>query len=203
MAVDYTKVLAAFRHNAFEAEFFDTAQECVQWILAHVEAGADIGFGGSKTVEAMGLYEKLAEDGHPVHWHWKEAKSDWKSVKERARQAPYYICSANALTEDGKIIQMDGASNRVSAMVYGPDEVFIPVGVNKLCPDLEAARERLFGEVGSKISQMVDYRNPCKKTGRCHDCNSPDRCCRVEMILHKCPHTVRMWVLLIDEELGF
>jgi hypothetical protein len=201
--IDYPTLEKALKKNEFTPYLFETIFDAIDYLLKTLNPAESIGMGGSMTIQDSGLYEKLIEAGYQVHWHWNAPIEQWYEIREEARHAVIYICTANSVSMDGKLVFMDGASNRVSAMLYGPRDVYLLVGKNKICTDLSSARKRIFDVVAPKISKLKNYKTPCKETGKCYDCATTDRCCRVEVILHKKPRDVNMHVFLIDEELGY
>jgi hypothetical protein len=114
-----------------------------------------------------------------------------------------YLTSTNALTLDGKLVNMDGAGNRVASMIFGHKRVYVIVGKNKICKDYEEASKRIKNVAAPKNAKRLNTNTPCRFTGSCNDCSSPDRLCNVEVILHRNPAGSNVNIFLIDEELGF
>ena len=126
------KTAVALERRHFKAAVFKTAQEAAAFILSDMPDGASVAFGGSTTCQQMGLAQLLRENGHEVLWHWEVAPAERPALLHQAMNAQVYICSANALTQDGLLVQIDGNGNRVAAMCYGPSTVYVVVGRNKL-----------------------------------------------------------------------
>ena len=120
------------RDRGFDAAVFKSAEDAASFILSDVPAGKTVACGGSMTVKQMDLHTKLREQGHTVLWHWEAAPADRPSLLREAMNVPVYLCSANAITEDGLIVQIDGNGNRVGAMCYGPETVYVIIGRNKI-----------------------------------------------------------------------
>lgn len=162
-----------------------------------------VGIGGSKTVKQIGLYDALTAQGNEVHWHWTVDKEHKKEARDRAIASDVYICSANALLDDGRIIQIDGTGNRVAGLLYGPPCVILIVGKQKLCPDYDTAIARIKRDACPENARRLGVNTPCALTGVCHDCRPPARMCNATVIIeyplriHKEFH-----VILVDEELG-
>lgn len=187
------------RHE-FKFHSFKTREEFSKFILGDIDRNTSIYFGGSKTVDELGLFESLNEEGYNVNWHWrKDEDSKNKIIGDRK----YYITSSNAVSRDGKLINMDGVGNRVSAMITGYDRVYVVVGRNKLVDTVEDGRERIKNTAAPLNAKRLKTKTPCVKTGRCMDCDSEDRICRAEVILHRNPSNSDIVVCLIDEELGY
>ena len=151
------------------------------------------------TAKQLGLYEKLC-GSNTVYWHWI---TPGKETLEKANAASVYITSANAISENGEILNIDGRGNRLAGQVFGQKKVYIVAGTNKICPDFESALERARGIAAVTNGNRFDYKIPCKIDGKCHDCRAAERICRALLVLW-CPlFDMEMEVVLIDEELGY
>ena len=128
------KTIKSLEGRGFRVSHFADAAQAAEHIVAGVR-GRSVGIGGSKTVEALGLYEKLAEQ-NTVYWHWKTPGRD---TLKAAALADVYVSSANAISEDGEILNIDGTGNRVAGMLFGHEKVYIVAGTNKIAPDYDAA----------------------------------------------------------------
>ncbi len=117
--------------------------------------------------------------------------------------ADFFISSANAITEDGVIINIDGNSNRVSAIAQGPKKVLFIIGMNKVCCDSDAAMKRARSVAAPVNAQRVGVSTPCVETGSCIDCKSPDTICCQFLITRFSRHKDRIHVILVNEDLGF
>ena len=160
-----------------------------------------MGFGGSITLQEMGLYEKLSAHNEVI-WHWKGDED----AHARAAQAQVYIASANGLAETGEIVNIDGAGNRVAGTLYGHERVYFVIGRNKLAPTFEEALWRARNIAAPKNAQRLGKKTPCAIKGdRCYDCKSPDRICRGLVVLWKPMMGMEQSteVLLVDEDLGY
>ncbi|HHW91522.1 MAG TPA: LUD domain-containing protein, partial [Firmicutes bacterium] len=115
----------------------------------------------------------------------------------------FYLASSNALTEDGRLVNIDGTGNRVMGMVYGPRRVILVVGSNKLAGSLEAALERIHREACPPNARRLKLQTPCAATGECNDCSSPDRMCKVTTIIEGKPGATDLEVILVGEKLGY
>ena len=168
--------------------------------LNRVIDGTTVGFGGSVTLQEMGLYESLGAH-NTVAWHWKQPEGDPLSA---AAAAEVYLTSVNALAETGEIVNMDGNGNRVASMLYGHRKVFFVIGRNKLAPTLEAAIHRTRNIAAPKNAQRLKRRTPCAiRADRCYHCSSPDRICCAMTILYRPMMNAEAEILLIDEDLGY
>ena len=130
------KTLENLSRNGFNAKYFGTAEQAADYLAAQLH-GKTIGFGGSVTLEQMQLFETLQKN-NTVYWHWKQTPAQ---ALENARSAQVYLTSANAVSETGEIVNIDGTGNRVASMLYGHEALYIVAGVNKLAPDLASAMD--------------------------------------------------------------
>lgn len=162
--------------------------------------GGSVGMGGSLTVEQCALYDALAARGNAVFWHWKGGPA----AKEGASRADYYVCSANAVTEDGVIVLTDGSGNRISALTYGPRNAILIVGANKAVRDIPAALSRIrSARCAGANARRLGLSTPCALTGECSDCSSPERICSVTAFFERPPKDLReFFVILVREEAG-
>ena len=176
---------------------FSTAAEAAAYLDSAID-GTTVGIGGSMTVQQMGLHEKLAAHNE-VHWHW----TDGPEARAKAAHADVYITSANGLTENGEIINIDGAGNRVASTLYGHKRVYFIIGRNKLAPTYDEALWRARNIAAPKNAQRLGKKTPCAVKGdRCYDCKSPDRICRGLVVLWGPSMGVETEIVLVDEDLG-
>lgn len=194
--MEKNKVLEAFRAHGFAVSYFDTAAEAKNYLLKEC-AGKTVAFGGSVTLDEMGIYEALKDAGEDVFWRWKD-NGDY------VQDSDIYLSSANALSETGEIINIDGRGNRVAAAIYGPKACFTVCGINKLAPSIETAVQRAREIAAPKNAQRLSCKTPCASDGKCHDCRSPGRICRALSILLAPPIGFeRCELVLIGETLGY
>jgi len=191
----------SLKANGFNVEIFNSAEEAKKALLKEIDINESVAFGGSITLDGLGLYEELKSRGNEVYWHWKV--EDKASERMKAATTDVYLTSTNALTLDGKLVNIDGAGNRVASMIFGHKRVYVLVGKNKICKDYEEAIKRIKNVAAPKNAKRLNTNTPCRFTGSCNDCNSPDRICNVEVILHKNPTGSNVNIFIIDEELGF
>ncbi|MDD4727007.1 MAG: lactate utilization protein [Tissierellia bacterium] len=190
-----------FEKKGYKVKCFIDSKSACEEILKDIKLEDTIGIGGSVTVLDMGLYQALSDRGNTVYWHWKS--EDKKESFKKAKDADIYLSSVNAITRDGKIVNMDGTSNRVSSMIYGHRDVYLIIGKNKLCDNYEAAIDRIYNICAPINAKRIKVNTPCASTGVCSDCDSPERICCTEVIFHKKPNGTNMTLYLVDEELGY
>ena len=196
---DFTKVQQALERRGYTVRTFAAAAEAAAYLDGAID-GKTVGFGGSATLDALGVYDKLAAH-NTVIWHWKQEAN---AARKAAMQTQVYLSSANGLAESGEIVNIDGTGNRVSATLFGHEKVYFVIGRNKLAPDYEKAVWRARNVAAPKRAQSMGCRTPCAaKADRCYDCKSPERICRGLSVIWGRPTPVEtMEVVLIGEELG-
>jgi hypothetical protein len=191
------------RDSGYLVKFFDTAIQASEYIDSQVDSQT-IGFGGSMTLEQMGLYEILNKH-NTVFWHQRipDGRTS-KEVRLHANGANIYISSVNGLAETGEIINIDGNCNRIASIFYGHEKVYLVVGKNKIEKDYDSALYRARNIAAPLNAKRVGVKTPCAVKGdKCYDCKSPERICRGLSVLWNKPMTGKFEVILIDEELGY
>ncbi|MCF6465711.1 lactate utilization protein [Clostridium sp. Cult2] len=192
---------SSLKRNGFQVKTFQNVQEAKEALMEAIDIDESVALGGSITLYELDIYEDFVKRGNETYWHWKG--EDRKRELKKAHTSKVYLTSTNALTLDGKLVNMDGVGNRVSSMFYGHERVYIIAGRNKICKDYEEAKKRIKNIAAPKNAQRLDVNTPCKFTGKCSDCDSPDRICNVEVIIHKNTSGSNINIYLIDEDLGY
>lgn len=184
-----------FTGRGFAFSYFPTAKEAAQY-LAETCAGQSVSLGGSVTLKEMGFPEAF-DSSTEVHWHWIDPSECFQTPD-------IYLTSANALSETGEIVNIDGNGNRVAGTLYGPGRCIFVCGINKLCPDLPSAIERARTIAAPLNAKRLNRKTPCAVDGKCHDCRAPERLCRA-MVIHMGPMKTmgKCELLLIGEKLGY
>ena len=197
---DLQAMADTLRRRHFQCTVFETAQQAKEAVLALIPPEKSVGFGGSVTVQDLKLYEDMAARGQQVYWHWQVEKEAMDDARQKAMNADWYLCSANALTEAGDIVNTDGSGNRVASMFYGPKEVLFIIGKNKLVKNYEAAIERIQTVAAPLNAKRLGTQTPCAVTGRCGECF---KMCHITGVLHAPTSGRTMHVFLVDEDLGY
>lgn len=192
-------------NHRFDAHFVNTPQSAVNLILDWVKTHDRFGFGGSATIKSLGIKDILLEMKKKVFDHNEEGLTPEKSLEYRKKQSACdcFLCSANALSQTGEIVNVDGIGNRTNAMCFGPQKVIVVAGINKVMPTLEAAIRRVKDVAAPMRAKSLGVETPCAVTGHCTDCNSPMRICNITAILHRKPMLTDISVIVVNEELGF
>lgn len=201
--MDFTTVEKNLNDRGFQVTIFENQEEAVKYLETQIN-GQTVGFGGSVTLEQMGLYEAL-QSHNQVFWHWRipEGKTG-REVKQAAAAAKVYISSVNALAKTGEIINIDGNCNRVSSIFYGHEKVYLILGENKIEEDYERALYRARNTAAPRNAKRLRINTPCAQKGeKCYDCKSPDRICRGLSVLWEKPTSGEFEVILVCQDLGF
>lgn len=196
--MDYQVLKKNFEDHRFQTAYFETKEEAVAYLKEKVN-GTTVGFGGSVTSQEMGLYELLGEN-NTVYWHWI---NPGRETLEKAQSAEVYILSANGVAETGEIVNIDGTGNRVATSIFGPKKVYYIVGKNKIAPDIMSAIKRAKDIAAAKNAVRLNRKTPCAATGKCHNCNSPERICGVTVIVERPSAGMEVEVLFVNEEMGY
>jgi len=198
------KALKALKDRNIYAEYVDNADQAREKVSSMVSNSSTVGIGGSITVQELDLENLLLNKDCIVFWHWHGTNQEEQdAIRRKAMTADFYICSSNALTLDGKLVNIDGTGNRVGAMVFGPRRVLIIVGVNKLTENLDTAMERIKTKACPPNARRLNKNTPCAETDQCPDCSSPHRMCNVTTIIEGKPGSIDLNVLIVGEELGY
>ena len=202
--MDFSKVREALEARGFSVAVCPTKEAASEYLNEKID-GMTVGFGGSMTLGEMGLYDSLSRH-NTMHDHWHVPKGcSPDEARVAAMSTEVYLTSANGLAETGELINIDGTGNRVAATLYGHEEVWFVVGVNKIAPDYAAALWRARNIASPKNAQRIGTKTPCAAKGdKCYDCHSPERICRGVVTLLKKPTGIkRAYVVLVEEELGY
>ncbi|MDO5116786.1 MAG: lactate utilization protein [Synergistaceae bacterium] len=198
-------VCKALEARGFHALYAENAKAACESALEMIEDGATVGIPGTVTVREIGLPERLVEKGCRIYEHWLSNMTPEERVSALLNelQADWFLTSANALSMDGTIVNIDGMGNRVSAMSWAPGKILYIIGVNKITPDVHSALSRARSIASPPNALRNGRKTPCVTTGRCMDCNSPDRICRVVTMIERAPMGRDCRVIIVGEELGY
>ncbi|MDY6838820.1 MAG: lactate utilization protein [Thermodesulfobacteriota bacterium] len=203
---DVKKQLEANNFEAFVAENAAKARQIVlQEILPKIRAKS-VSWGGSLTFVSSGLYDVLKDDRKMKVLDVFDKERPRKETAELRRQAllvDLFVTGTNAVTETGKLVNLDMYGNRVAAITFGPKYVIILVGRNKIVGDIEEAMVRIKDYAAPVNAMRLDKKTPCVKTSYCEDCRSPDRICNTWTITEKSFPKGRIKVVLINKDMGF
>ncbi|WP_273323617.1 lactate utilization protein [Vallitalea guaymasensis] len=197
-------IIDNFKQRNIKAEFYNTIEETNQRILELIPPKGSIGIGHSNTLEQLDVINQLSNRGNEVI-DKTSAKSEEqiKEFKKESLTADWYICGSNAVSMDGQIVNIDHSGNRVAALMYGPDNVILVIGVNKVVSTLDEAINRAKNIAAPNNAIRADYKPPCVYLKKCVDCTSSERICNYLTIIQGQKDKDRLKVLIVDEELGY
>ncbi len=199
------KAVEKLEAHRFSAIYVRTKEEGGQEILKHVTPKQTIGVGGSLTIRGLGILDRLEEQGCTVYDHWKPglSKDAIADIRRSQLTSDLFLSSVNAITLNGELVNIDGVGNRVSSTIFGPGKVILVSGYNKIVEDVQEGIKRIKNVVAPMNARRLNVDVPCAKLGRCVDCNSPNRICKVIVIHERKPSLTDMVVIIVGEELGF
>jgi hypothetical protein len=198
------RAIKALKRNNFEALFVPDAKGALGEVMKQIPDGATVGVGGSVTLTQTGMLEALGKRNVHLIWPVQQAKNmeERQELIRKSFSSDIFLSGANAITEDGKLFNVDATGNRVGAMFIGPKKTIIVAGVNKIVKDLAAAEKRVKEWVAPQNIKRLNRKTPCAETGVCGDCSSPDRICNIYVTLAKRPSRTEVSVILVGERLG-
>ena len=176
-------------------------EEALKTALSLIPEGSSVTMGGAMSAHEIGLVKAVKEGNY--NFIDRDAQTDKRAAMLAAYDADVFLSSANAITQDGILVNIDGNSNRVSAIAQGPKKVIFIVGMNKVCPDTDSAIKRARNVAAPTNAQRFGLSTPCTKTGTCMDCKSPDTICCQFLITRFSRHEGRIHVILVNDNLGF
>ena len=200
------KIIKQLKKRRMEGSFAATAVQAKQEVLEMITPGASVFRCGTMTATDAGLWESIAAlpDVHLIDPYESGLKpEEGLALRQKGMTADFMIASSNAITLDGKLVNLDGMGNRVAAMSFGPKKVILMVGMNKVAPDLESAMARVKHYAAPVNNIRYGFANPCVETGVCADCKSPTRICNMWSIIEGHMIENRIHVKLIGEVVGY
>ena len=197
------KVVKGLESRNMSGYWAKDGAEALERALALIPEGSVVAMGGCASAAEIGLKDALKAGTGGRKFIDRDAMQDKRAAMLAAYDADVFVTSANAITEDGVIVNIDGNANRVSAIAQGPRKVLFVVGMNKVCPDLDSALKRARGVAAPVNAQRFGLSTPCARTGSCADCKSPDTICCQFLVTRFSHHAGRIHVVLVGESLGF
>lgn len=200
------KLCAALIANGYKtAEYAATAEEAAALATALIPDGVTVGIPGTVTARELGLVDKLADKKCTIYQHWDPNLKPEDRSKRLLEEnlSDWFVTSSNAITLDGKMINIDGTGNRVAGMAWAPGKLLYIVSLNKVARDIESGIQRSRDVATPPNAIRVGGAPPCTKIGYCVDCNSPDRTCRVVTIMERAPFGRECHAIIVGEHLGY
>ena len=198
------RTIKALKKNNFEAVFVPDSKTALEEVMKLIPDGVTVGVGGSVTLTQVGILKALEKRNIHLISPAQQAKNmdERMELIRKSFFSDIFLSGTNAITEDGKLFNVDATGNRVGAMFIGPKKTVIVTGVNKIVKDLEAAEKRVKEWIAPQNAKRLNRKTPCVETGICGDCSSPDRICNIYVTLAKRPSRTEVVVMLVGEALG-
>ncbi len=200
--MDFEEMKSKLISLGYEVSVFSSGKEAVEYLKEEIK-GKTVGFGGSMTLEQLGMYDALSMDNE-VYWHWRlpeGVSSEEMNKKEQTCQI--FMCSVNGMSKNGEIINIDGTCNRISGELYGHEKVYFVVGRNKIAENFDEALYRARNVAAPLNAKRLNKKTPCVMDLKCHDCKAPERICNGLTVLWHKPSSGPYEIVLIDEDLGY
>ena len=195
------KVIKGLASRNMTGYYAKTKEEALQMALELIPEGSSVTMGGGMSVHEIGLVKALKEGNY--NFIDRDEMEDKRAAMLFAYDADVFLMSANAMTEDGILVNIDGNANRVSALAQGPRKVIVIAGMNKICDDVDGAMKRARNVAAPINAQRFGLDTPCSRTGACMNCKSPDTICCQFLITRYSRHAGRIHVILVNDSLGF
>lgn len=195
------KVIKGLASRNMTGYYAKDKEEALKLALELIPEGSTVTMGGAMSAHEIGLVKAIKEGNY--NFIDRDDYEDKRAAALMAYDADVFLSSTNAMTEDGVLVNIDGNSNRVSAIAHGPKKVVFIVGMNKVCDDVDGAMKRARNVAAPINAQRFGIVTPCTQTGACANCKSADTICCNFLITRYSRHTGRIHVILVDENLGF
>lgn len=206
---EYNKLLAektieGLKKRNMQGFYAETKEEAANIALSLIPENSLISWGGSATLSETGLIEKLKSGNYKcLDRNDVDTREEKEEIAHKALSSDFYLMSTNAMTIDGELINIDGNGNRTAALIYGPKNVIIIAGINKICDTYDSALSRARNKASIPNVIRFNCNTPCQKTGKCMDCFSPDTVCCQFVHTRFSRIKDRIKVIIVGESLGF
>ncbi len=199
--------LSKLNKNGFTTLYVSSKEDARKKVLEIIPNYAKVGVGGSVTIREIGLIKALEKRGNIVFDHWRSglSKEEIKKIRRNQLISDIFVSSSNAVTMDGKLVNIDGIGNRVAATIFGPSKVVIVAGVNKIVKNVSEGINRARNIATPMNAYRLGYKSPCSHTGICVEdiCEPPERLCNIITIIERRPNETDLVVVLVKEKLGY
>ncbi len=199
------EIIKALKSRNMNGHLAKDKSEALEVAISLIDKSQQISLGGSLSVKEIGLFDELNNGKYKLVNRYIDGIDSFTKhfIQKNGSTHGIFIAGTNALTEDGKIVNMDGWGNRTNAISYGPDKVILIIGKNKIVKTLDDALERIADVASPPNTKRLNFDTPCAKTGKCVDCRSPERICNILNVIQFQREPDRMHIILVDEELGY
>jgi len=195
------KVIKGLESRNMRGYYAKDKAEALKIALGLIPEGSSVTMGGSVSAAEIGLVDAVQKGNY--EFIDRNTADDKRAAALAAYDVDFFLASANAMTEDGVLVNIDGNANRVSAIAFGPRKVILIVGMNKICKDVDMAMKRARNVAAPINVQRFGLKTPCASTGSCMNCKSPDTICCQFLITRYSRHNNRIHVILVNDNLGF
>lgn len=200
----FEKLKENFKLRNIEVKYFDSLEEVKSYILDIIPVECSIGIGHSATLQMMNITNLLLERGNVVYdKELAKNSEESKDLKRKSLTTDWYVSGSNAISVDGRIVNVDHSGNRVASITFGPDKVIIVVGKNKVVDTLEDAINRAKNIASPLNAKRAGYNPPCVMLNKCVDCVSKERVCNTLSIIEGQSDSNRIKLFIVNEECGF
>jgi hypothetical protein len=202
---DLQKTIISLKRNNIKGTVLPSRNDLLTFLDRQISDGAVVGVGDSMTLESCGVYDYLRNRNLVFLDKYSEtlSRSQKRELYLKNFDADFFLSSANAISAEGKIYNLDGNGSRVAPIIYGPRKVFLVCGINKIVASEEKAFERIKQIAAPLDAKRLQKKTPCSITGKCSDCHSPDRICNYHSIIQGQFDADRISVIFIEEQLGY
>ncbi len=197
-------IIKELEKRNMEGFFCETSKDAVEKVLSLLPEGATISWGGSETIKECGLMDAIRNGNYTLLDRANvQGEEEYREFFSQVVKADAFLMSTNAITENGELVNIDGASNRLACLLHGPKNVFVIVGMNKLTSDVSAAIGRIRNVACPANTLRLNRNTPCALTGKCGNCFSPDSICSQIVVTRRSSQPKRIKVILVAEHLGY
>lgn len=197
-------IIKNLEKRQMEGYYCRTSEDAVKKALELMPTGSSVGWGGSMTLTESGLMDAVKNGDYVIHdRETAKTKEEQKEMYAKILNSDFFLMSTNAITLDGQLVNIDGRGNRISFLCYGPEQVVIIAGMNKVEADVDSAMKRVRNVASPKNTVRLNKHTPCAATGKCGDCLSPDCICAQMLVTRFSIVPGRIKVILVGEELGY
>ena len=197
-------IIKELEKRNMEGFFCETSKDAVEKVLSLLPDGATISWGGSETIKECGLMDAIHNGNYNLLDRANvQGEEEYREFFSQVVKADAFLMSTNAITENGELVNIDGASNRLACLLHGPKNVFVIVGMNKLTSDVSAAIGRIRNVACPANTLRLNRNTPCALTGKCGNCFSPDSICSQIVVTRRSSQPKRIKVIIVAEHLGY
>lgn len=202
-ALTAKSIIKELEKRNMEGFFCESSEDAIKLVLSLLPDNATISWGGSETIKECGLMDAIQNGNYNLLDRSKISPEEYREFYSKVVMADAFLMSSNAITENGELVNIDGAANRLACLLHGPSSVYVIVGMNKLVCDVPAAIGRIRNVACPANTLRLNRKTPCSVTGKCGDCYSQDSICSQIVVTRRSTQPKRIKVILVAENLGY